>query len=134
MHLLFPSHGRRVGRCRMHNIPSPGSAALTGMGTSTGHLQRGRDQPGPTGFLSKAGHGNREDKAKSCVPAAPPNTQLIPSRVNQAEEMVICCDFSKYLIAKYPGRVGRNSRAEKCIIIVIVVIIIIITIPIITWQ
>lgn len=67
--------------------------------------------------------------------AAPQNTQLIPSRVNQAEEMVICCGFSKYLIAEYPGRVRRNSMPAKYIIIVsVVIIIIIMTIPIITWQ
>lgn len=71
------------------------------------------------------------DKGKPSVLAAPPAARLIPSRGNQAEEMVMSCGFSEDLIAKYPGRGGRHG---KYIITAIVVIIIIITIPIRTRQ
>lgn len=139
MHLLFPSHGGHVGAvgCLISLSPCPqlswgqGPAWDTPVGTTP---------TWPCASPSTGSHGApeqdrswKQDKAKSCMLAAPPNTQLIPSQVNQAEATVICCGFSRYLIAKYPGRVRRNSMARKYIIIVIVVITII-TIPIITWQ
>lgn len=63
------------------------------------------------------------DKGKSSVLAAPPAARLIPSRGNQAEEMVMSCGFSEDLIAKYPGRGRRHGNVSLLLLLLLLLLL-----------